>query len=249
MPVKPLEKPFDPRQVSVVTTCMNRLRFLLESIVTWNEMDFQNIVVVDWNSDEPVAEKLLIRCPSFRGRRITVLRSDRHDRRRYFNDGWARNTGARLCETEFILFLDSDMKIVRPQLFFDAVPLNTGICYRGNIPGGYGSCLVDRSKFNAVNGYNERMWSWGGEDLDLYIRLNEQLGCEIETFFPDDLFEHIHHDDRLRTENRLQEWADLKQGADEQRLKGRPWTTEDEQARVDARIFEFEKMAFRSARV
>ena len=166
-----LERKFDPRSVTVITTCMNRFSFLEESIVTWNEMEFKDIVVVDWNSREPVAEKLIVRNPALRGQRITVLRSDQHYRNQYFNDGWARNTGARLCQTEFILFLDSDMKIVRPKLFFDSVPLNNDICYRGNIPGGYGSCLVDRKKFNAVNGYSERMWSWGGEDLDFYIRL------------------------------------------------------------------------------
>lgn len=244
-----LKRKFDPRSVTVITTCMNRFSFLEASIVTWNEMEFKDIVVVDWNSREPVAEKLMVRNPALRGQRITVIRSDRHYRNQYFNDGWARNTGARLCKTEFILFLDSDMKIVRPELFFDSVPLNNNICYRGNIPGGYGSCLVDRKKFNAVNGYSERMWSWGGEDLDFYIRLTQQQGCEIETFFPDPLFEHIHHDDISRTENRLQEWDDLKEGANVQRLKREPWTRKDNQVRVDARIFEFEQMSFRSQSV
>jgi glycosyltransferase involved in cell wall biosynthesis len=223
---------FNATMVSIVTTCMNRNEFLCQSLPTWLGIGFARIIVVDWNSSTPVSQYLDEHIGGLDEHEITVIRSDQHEPKKYFNDGWARNTGARLSDTEYILFIDSDMKIRDKEILLNEVPQNPDICYRGNIPGGYGTCLVSRNKFNQVNGYSERMWSWGGEDLDLYIRLKMQQGCEIETFFPDELFEHIHHGDDLRVNHRLQQWEDLKEGANIQRLKGEPWTASDTQRKV-----------------
>lgn len=230
---------FDPSQISLVTTCMNRIEFLQRSLLTWTPLKFQQIIIVDWNSEIPVQKELELLLSNSPLSNILIVRSVDHKYLDYFNDGWARNTGARLSKADYILFLDSDIKIINPLLLEKEVILDPNICYRGNIPGGYGSCLVSKDRFFAVNGYSERMWSWGGEDLDLYIRLKNQQGCEIETFFPDSALEHIHHDDNLRTVNRMQEWDDLKVGADVQRLERPAWTCDDKQAKVLASIYRF----------
>jgi len=227
---------FDPLKVSIVTSCMNRNRFLLQSIPSWLEIGFLEIIVVDWNSEISVFEYLQENLPSLGVHNVTVVRSAQHAMKEYFNDGWARNTGARLCRSPFIFFMDSDIKISNSRILYDCICLHADICYRGNIPGGYGTCLVSAGKFSKINGYNERMWSWGGEDLDLYIRLKIEQGCEIETFFPTALLEHAHHDDDLRIKYRLQEWDDLKQGADIQRLERPTWTTQDIQQKVMVNI-------------
>jgi len=229
---------FDPAKVSIVTTCMNRNEFLCQALPTWLGIGFTRIVIVDWNSREPVSKYLDERIENIGNHDIVVVRSDRHEMNEYFNLGWARNTGARLCATRFLFFVDSDIKIPDKQILFDRIVLDPAICYRGNVPGGYGTCLVDRARFNNVNGYNERMWSWGGEDLDLYIRLKVEQGCEIETFFPDQLLEHIHHDDGTRVRYRLQEWDNLKEGANIQRLERPQWTVRDQQRKVAVALYE-----------
>jgi glycosyltransferase involved in cell wall biosynthesis len=123
---------------------MDRNQFLAQALPTWLGRGFAKVIIVDWNSREPVTFLLEQIEIDPTGQGIQVVRSEKHERNRYFNDGWARNTGARLCDSDFVLFMDSDIMIRDGDVLVNDVVLDPDTCLRGNIPGGYGTCLVSR---------------------------------------------------------------------------------------------------------
>lgn len=188
---------WDPSRVTIVTTSMNRWEFLQRSLRTWLGRGFARIVVVDWSSDDPVAGFLSSRDD---GRdRVTVMRVDGE---RIFNGGMARNTGARLVESEYILFIDSDMTL-EDWSVTSGISMVPGRFYHGphNIPP-FGTSLVRAGDFRAVNGYSELYPAYGWEDNDFYNRL-EESGLR-RCIYDDRLASHIDHDDDLRAKHRDQ---------------------------------------------
>ena len=60
-----------------------------------------------------------------------------------------------------------------------------------------GTVLIPRQAFEAVGGYDEAMEGWGGEDHDLYLRL--QRAGLTRAAFPGRLLHALPHDDAART--------------------------------------------------
>jgi len=208
---------WDPSRVSIVTTCKNRWRFLKQTLPTWLNRGFKEIVIVDWSSDTPVAGK--IRKMPLGPNPVTVLRVDGED---IFNGGTARNTGARIVTSDYILFIDSDM-LLKDWSVTGVISMVPGRFYHGphNIPP-FGTSLVRTDEFRAVNGYSELYPAYGWEDNDLYNRL-EASGIR-RCFFDDRMVEHIEHSDELRVKHRDQRGRKLHETVWDNR-KIELWTT------------------------
>jgi len=184
--------------VSIISTCMNRMEFLYQSLPTWVNKGFKEIIIIDWSSDKLVIEQL----EEFsKYDNIKVVRVNDQD---HFNAGKARNHGARVASGDYFLFIDSDMKIVN----FDRVVLGEDRYYHGeNKMPSFGCCFIPRKAFEAINGYTEFMPGYGWEDNDIYDRL-EVAGFE-RIYLQKGAAYHIDHPDWMRILHRGQNGKDL----------------------------------------
>jgi len=147
------------------------------------------VIVVDYDCPDKTANYVATSFPSVR----VVAVEDRP----VFNVSKARNLGvAAATNADFIMFLDADAKpsdslavFLRESRFSEEEFLTW--------PEGVGECLVARSKFIEVGGYDEVMDGWGYEDTDLSNRL-ERAGVKHLLFEPT-MISIIPHPDEIRS--------------------------------------------------
>ena len=184
--------------LSVVTCCRNRTGNLLRALPTWlahGEVD--EVVVVDWTSDVPVAAALAE--AGLSDPRILVLRVE--DEPRWILT-YAFNLGFRAAGFDTILKTDADI-VLGPD-FFARNRLEPGRFIAGNwrtAPAGQeylnGLFMIARADLMAVGGFNEFIHSYGWDDEDIYARI-EATGLarrDVEV----DTVHHLPHDDAART--------------------------------------------------
>jgi hypothetical protein len=187
---------------SLVTCSMNRTKYLLESIQTWNELEeLSEIIVVDYSSDKPILESDLPK-PKF-GKKIILVRVDNEKK-------WvlshAYNLGISFAQYDKLLKIDSDIKLLKD--FISSHPLKENVFYRGhweiarneNEIHFNGQLICNTTDFYVVNGYNERITTYGYDDTDLYVRI-EQITKSKPMNFDYDKMDHIKSDADTRVKN------------------------------------------------
>ena len=179
--------------ISVIIPCKNRLNHLEVAFPLVRRMagDYE-IVVVDYNCPMGTADYLL-RTYQDEARLKTVKAEVAADK---WSLSHARNLGYKASEGEVLLFLDADTKVKSD--FLTKHPISEQQFYTGHWLHASGCCLIWRSDFEKIKGYNEVIESWGTEDYDLYRRL-EGLGL-TRRYFDKKSFENIKHHDRIRNE-------------------------------------------------
>jgi len=181
-------------RLSCVTACMNRNKRVLKVLPSWLQFDtIQEIIIVDWSSEEPVSKIL-----TFNDERIHVVRVEEQQ---YWRASEAWNLAFRTCHGRLVLKLDIDY--VLKDNFLKIHPLEGGMFYVGewqnvteNDSHLMGALFVPKRDFLMVNGYNELIKTYGWEDDDLYCRI-EKTGLERVKFKDGSIF-HIPHDDEFR---------------------------------------------------
>jgi N-terminal domain of galactosyltransferase len=182
--------------ISVVCGTKNRTEHLGLALSTWCRCpEISEVVVVDWSSDEPVM---------FQDPKITMVRVTDQP---YWVASKCHNLGLRLARGEFVLRLDAD-DLLEPG-FFKRHPLDqsSGVFYyvdqtkirNENEIHLAGVIYATRCDFLKVNGYNERIVTYGYEDDDLVARLRLH-GVRARPLDFDTLH-HIPHDERSRLVN------------------------------------------------
>ena len=185
--------------LSVVTSARNRTENLLRALPTWLACpEVDEVIIVDWTSDEPVFDAL--QAADLSDPRIRVLRIEGEPR-------WvlsaAFNAGFRLAAFDRIMKVDAD--IVLKDGFFAGNTLETGCFLAGNWrdaePGQEfinGFFLVHRADLMEVNGFSELITTYGWDDDDIYDRLEgaklRRVGVDPATIT------HLPHDDTARLE-------------------------------------------------
>ncbi len=182
---------------SLVTCCMNRNDHLLRTLPTWLvHQEIDEIVIVDWSSEIPVA--ISLDEAGIRDPRVRILRVE--------DEGsWilshAYNVGFRATTKDKIVKVDSD--IILNAEFFNRNSMGVGKLTAGNwrqAESGQshvnGFFVVGREDLMAVNGFNERIVTYGWDDDDLYDRLTDS-GVERVDVDPDTI-RHIDHSDTRR---------------------------------------------------
>ena len=154
--------PEERNQTSLVTTCMDRYDLLEKALPTWLDLDFGEIIIVDWSSQIPVVEQL----PEKIINEVIVCTVPKKE---FFSVTKARNTGFRISRKDYIFFVDSDVALNK-KLAGSGIHPNEDTFYRGYAQTS-GTVLLSRNSFTLVNGYNERYDVYGGEDAELYTRL------------------------------------------------------------------------------
>lgn len=167
--------------ISICIPCMNRwddLFYILpELLKAANASPPVEIVVVDYNSDEPLSEDIIA---------ATGITYRRYTGRDTYHMAHARNLSVLASSGDYVLISSADIK-VGPE-YIDAI--------RAAILGGAGAvwtstsdrfvgCLcIRRDEFIAAGGFDERFEFYGKEDKDLLARL-QRRGARAATI-PDD---------------------------------------------------------------
>jgi glycosyltransferase involved in cell wall biosynthesis len=182
-------------RVSIVTTCKGRLHHLRRSLPAFLAQPDTEVIVVDYDCPDDTIGVCAREFPAAK-----VVKVEDAPR---FNTARARNIGATEARGEWIAFFDADIVVapdfverLRPALdaqdtfhrFFPADLRTNSAC---------GSCVVRRADYLAIDRYDEVMEGYGGEDQDLYFRL-EFYGRKPQPMAFDMLAEIIQHHDRER---------------------------------------------------
>lgn len=184
-------------QVAFVISCKGRLDHLKQSLPRIVALKPAEIVVVDYDCPQGTAQWVEEHYPDVK----VVKLFDKP----IFNLSDARNLGAAASEQDWIFFSDADI-LFDPEIvdWFHATELDQSHFFRQKhindpkVSGANGSCLVSKTAFDLVGGYDEVITGWGFEDQDLYSRLTV---AEIrEVFFERYYFSAIVHSDEKRTE-------------------------------------------------
>lgn len=176
---------------------------IAKTIYNWLSFPVKAILIVDWNSHQPVKETL--QQLHITDKRITIARV--HDQPTYHHSN-ARNLKTFLTDTEWVLSVDADVTI-KPDFFSRIHKLQGKKLYCLPLTTSdprFGTTMYRRQDFIDIGGCNPDMQGWGFEDLDLNQRLI-QYGCQHIQTNIEHLF-HYDHDDSRRTEftNQKNKW-------------------------------------------
>lgn len=150
------------------------------------------VVVVDYDCPQGTADWVAGAWPAAR-----VVRA--YDRP-HFNLSKARNLGAQVATSPWLLFVDADAPVA-PTILDEVAPLLEPGCYLVPEPRPWplwGNMFVAAEDHRRIGGFDETFEGWGGEDQDYNDRL-EMIGRR-KGAFPLALLESLQHTDERRTE-------------------------------------------------
>lgn len=182
-------------QLTVATSVMDRIEYLLESLKTWLKFPFKKIVIVDWSSKVSVKDVLIK--SGFVDPRIEIITISK---KRFYDHSEARNEKMRHSDG-WVLSIDSDVMLT--PLFANcvllrnkkAIYMNDRFRYDKSL---FGTTIFHKDEFDAAGGCTP-VEGWGAEDYDLFERMKNN-GCnerDIRSYS----MKHIPHSDFERTKN------------------------------------------------
>jgi len=190
--------------ISILISIMNRTSNLLQYMASWMIQKVDEIVIVDWSTSEgeiPVEEAVLsmIKKSSVTQPKIVLIRVN--GEKDYYRTA-AQNLGACFVSYDKIMKLDSDVTL-RDQ-FFENHILEKDSFYVGdwkmarddNEKFTHGNVYFHTSDFFKINGYDERIQSYGWDDSDFSRRLD--IKGLSKRYFNIDMMYHNPHSNELR---------------------------------------------------
>lgn len=183
--------------ISLVTANKNRTENMLPALKSWIERpEIDEIVIVDWDCDEPLRDVLAAKGIS--DPRLRVVRAAQ-------DEAWhgprAFNTAMRLARYNKILRIDGDI-VVKPDFFArNRLPRDSFVAGNYKIVEQHqvhinGTVFFHRADIIRIGGQNEYTIGYGWEDDDFYNRLMQARVKRID-LIPETVF-HMPHDDTTR---------------------------------------------------
>ena len=192
--------------VHLIAACSNRLSALRASLPTWLAVaELSSVTVVDWGSDEPMHERLRDELELLDGRLRLVRLTERRE--------WMLPTAVNLAlhflpldTPSLLLKVDCDT-LLHPD-FVAQHPLIEQRFYAGEARKARnenelhlsGVLLVPTLELLAVNGYDERLQSYGYEDTNVVERLRAANLTPLPLRYQ--YIQHQKHSDLLRRADR-----------------------------------------------
>lgn len=179
---------------SIITTCKGRLSNLKLSLPQFAKQSEAEVVVVDYDCPEGTQAFVEANHPSVLVEKVTG--------RPKFNLPEARNIGANRASGDILVFIDADIVVgddFLSRLNFPQSDMVYGVFARSGTNSLSGSCVIRREDFVAIDGYDDLLSGYGGEDLDIYMRLRN-LGARRVELDASEIREVIeqNHDDRIK---------------------------------------------------
>ncbi|WP_426415784.1 glycosyltransferase family 2 protein [Aestuariirhabdus sp. LZHN29] len=185
--------------ISIVSCCMNRNENLLKALKTWVKLPVDEIVIVDWSSNEPVSESI----KEINDSRIKILRVEGEPK---WVLTYGFNVGLRFASYSKILKFDADIEVTSN--FVVENYFSEGSFVRGNwkfavekgedeqkfVNGSFGAC---KRALKEIGYYNELITTYGWDDSDIYKRLSCLSGCQTKFINPNTIV-HLEQDQEER---------------------------------------------------
>jgi len=153
--------------ISVVTCSRNRTSHLKNVVESTSSLDnLLEHIIIDFSSSPKITGKELVEINP----KVRIIRVENE------NSWWltrAYNFGCFFAKGDYLLKLDADTIINSANISKIPIQKNDLIVfeYEGN---GRGNFIVKKSTFERVNGFNEYIFNWGYDDVDLINRISEQ---------------------------------------------------------------------------
>lgn len=179
--------------VSIIIPCKNRLNHLSSTFTLTRRLHGEfEVIIVDYNCPMGTADHFQRSFPE--ETRLKIVRAQVGSKD--WNLSHARNLGFQVSQGDALLFIDADTTL-KPNFLTHHI-LNQGEFLTGTWLHASGCCMVWRSDFEKVKGYNEVVEGWGTEDYDLYRRLTESGLRQMH--FVEKLYKNMNHPDKIRNE-------------------------------------------------
>ncbi|MBI1371010.1 MAG: glycosyltransferase [Planctomycetes bacterium] len=188
--------------ISLVTACMNRHDHLRQTLPTWLNKGFDEIVLLDWSSTPPLRDIVDEHQDG------TIVYVELVESQRHFHQAKSKNLKMRLARHALICMIDCDVQILADD-FLAQHPMAERMFYAQGGQNLGGSGLFWRADWDCFGGCNENMVGWGHEDSDMHHRM-EDAGWRWNKLSTDTV-RHIDHDNDDRTRNFAVEHRDRSQ--------------------------------------
>jgi hypothetical protein len=188
--------------VSIVSCCMNRNDNLKKALKTWVKLPVDEIVIVDWSSDEPVIDMI----KEFNDSRIKIVRV--HNEPKWILT-YGFNVGLRFASYSRVFKLDADIEVSEDFLTLNQININQFVrgYWKSALDEGLDSQVYVNGSFGCyktdlinIGFYNELIRTYGWDDSDLYERLAGQCGLETKYLNFKSVL-HLEQENSERTEN------------------------------------------------
>jgi len=184
--------------ITMYVHLMNRNRNVIRNLSNWLAQDFDELILLDWSSQEPVATIPGI----FEDKRLRVIRVEKQET---FIRTIAQNLASRMARNRKIMKCDSDVEFKGD--FFAAHPLFPGEFWVGdwhhardmNERHLHGNTYYHIDDFLRVNGYDERIFNYGQDDTNLKDRM--VLASLSKRVFNLNFLNHQQHEHSERVQN------------------------------------------------
>lgn len=181
----------EDKSLTLIAACRSRSRHFIAAFESWSRCgEIDQIVIVDWSSEHDRAAEMLasVKSASKRVQEKTLLITA--ENQTTWSLPQAYNLAAQFSTSNWLLKVDCDTSL--SSSFVDSLHTMTTREYRtapiSSDPSSgdaklRGVFCIQRKKFIQSGGYDERLGSYGYEDVELYQRLRQNLGLR-ETLFP-----------------------------------------------------------------
>jgi len=184
--------------ISMYVHLMNRNENVIANMPNWLTQKFDELVLLDWSSKEPVANIPGV----FDDPRVRVVRVEGQEK---FIRTLAQNLASQMVRNRFIFKCDSDVLFKGD--FFAKHHFKQGEFFVGDWHQGrdfnerhlHGETFYHVDDFYRVNGYDERIMAYGHDDTNLKDRM--VLAGMIKKVFSYNQLDHIPHPQELRISN------------------------------------------------
>ncbi len=178
---------------TLIVTCKGRLDHLKQTLPRFVRLADTQVVLVDYSCPDKAGDWVEVNFPD-----VKVVRVEGQ---KFFNLSAARNAGAAVADSQTLVFCDADTVISDGfGVALGSLADDNFLTFKasaGNSLGG--TCAVNAKHFEKVEGFDEVMSNYGGEDGDLYWRLR-RLGLN-RTYLNKEAASAIPHDTALRVKN------------------------------------------------
>lgn len=156
--------------ITMYVHLMNRNENVIKNLPNWLTQKFNELILLDWSSKEPVADIPNI----FNDSRVRVVRVEGQDK---FMRTLAQNLATQMARFKHVFKIDSDVSFKGN--FFAKHPLKQGEFWVGDWHQGrdfnerhlHGEIYYHIDDFFRVNGYDERILAYGHDDTNLKDRM------------------------------------------------------------------------------
>lgn len=180
--------------VSLITTCRGRLHHLRQTLPMMVAQGADEVIVVDYGCPDGAGDWVAANFPSVR-----VVRAGETSG---YAGALARNLGGQAARSDWVVFIDGDVETAPGWVDWMRASLVPGSFYRAapidglRDPETWGTVICARADYQAIGGFDEAFFGWGGEDTDFYQMLAARGLAEAE--YPHRFVHAIPHPDAER---------------------------------------------------